>query len=215
MYEHRASHYGGSLSCVEILIALYDHVLTKGDVFLLSKGHSCWGLYVLLMERGLDPKIEHHPKYDPENGINMTSGSLGHGLGFGIGAALAKKVKGELGYVYVLCGEGDAQEGTFYEAMNILDNLFVPLIIIIDHNRIQGSDFSSNVFPDLCYDEYAGTIIDGNIILDVIDAVTDGFMVVRADTIKGKGISFMENKPEWHSRQMTKEEYKLAMEELA
>lgn len=214
MHEHKGSHYGGSLSCVEIIIALYDHVMTKDDVFLLSKGHSCWTLYTMLREKGLNPEINHHPKRDPANGIHMTSGSLGHGIPFGIGVALAKKIKGEQGRVYVLVGEGDYQEGTFWESMNILDALYLRLVIIIDHNHIQGSDFTGNVFPELNYGKYAGTEIDGHNVRSVINAVTDGFMVVKANTVKGKGVSFMTNKPEWHSRVLTEPEYNQALQEL-
>ena len=217
MYEHKGSHYGGSLSCVEILIALYDHVMTKDDVFLLSKGHACWALYTMLRDKGLNPEINHHPKYDPANGIHMTSGSLGHGIPFGIGVALAKKIKKEDGCVYVLCGEGDVQEGTFWESLLVagyqkLNNL----IVMIDANKIQGSDFVDNTIPihalfisasDNRW--YCGIDFSPE---SVLCKTLPNLWYNR--TIKGRGVSFMENKPEWHSRVLTESEYNQALQEL-
>ena len=86
-------HFGGSFSCVEILIQLYDKILTKNDIFIMSKGHGCWPFYVLLRERNLKPILEGHPKYDKKNGVYSTTGSLGHGLPTAAGIAFSKKFK--------------------------------------------------------------------------------------------------------------------------
>ena len=100
-------HYGGSFSCAEILINLFDKIMDResGDRFILSKGHGCWVYYVLLRELGYNPTLEGHPHYEPENGIYCTAGSMGHGLPTGIGMALARKLKGEDNKVFVLVGD--------------------------------------------------------------------------------------------------------------
>ena len=85
-------HYGGSFSCAEILINLFDNILKEEDRFILSKGHGCWAYYVLLRERGFNPTLEGHPHFEPENGIFCTAGSMGHGLPVAIGQALARKL---------------------------------------------------------------------------------------------------------------------------
>jgi transketolase len=214
MYEHGLQHYGGSLSCIEILIALYDYIMTKDDIFLLSKGHCCAPLYVLLQDRGLNPAIKHHPHYDPDNGLHMTSGSLGHGIPFGIGVALAKKIKGDPGRVFVLTGDGCVQEGTFWESMLILNKLSdINIQIIVDYNAAQGSDWVNNILPSVPaqYDAF----VDGHDVGEIIDAINyPSWRLIYAETYKGSGISFMEHKPEWHSRVLSFDEYNQALKEL-
>lgn len=215
LYEYGMSHYGGSLSCVEILIALYDHILTKDDVFLLSKGHCCAPLYVLLREKGLNPKIDHHPKRDVANGIHSISGSLGHGFSFGIGIAMAKQIKQETGRVFVLLGDGCVQEGTFWESIQILHRLQLHNIkIIIDKNNVLGSDsvmndFSFNPFYSL-FTQYNGHDVN-----DLVDGLkSDRHWFVTCNTHKGYGVSFMEDDYKWHSKIVTEEQYKQALKEL-
>lgn len=218
-------HYGGCFSIVEILIALYDHVLTDNDKFILSKGHACWPWYVLLREKGFNPKPEGHPSRDPYNGIHCTTGSLGHGLPSGIGIAVAKKLKGEKGKIYVLMGDGECQEGTTWESLLIaaqhkLDNL----IVIVDKNGIQGSGFVNEVLPIPHLGTIASTIgwdvvsIDGHSIEEVREIMeakqTNKPKLVIANTVKGKGVSFMENLPEWHAKWPNSEQEALALEEL-
>lgn len=219
-------HFGGSFSAVEILTTLYDHILTDDDKFILSKGHSCWPLYVILREKGYDPVIEGHPKRDPHNGIHSTTGSLGHGLPTAIGIAMAKKIAKKPGNVYVLMGDGECQEGTTWESMLIavrhqLDNL----IAIVDWNRLQGSGFLSNILPIGSLGEIATRLgwdtssIDGHSCSDIIDSVHCVVekmpSLIIAHTVKGKGISFMESAPEWHAKFPDPEEMKQAMEELS
>lgn len=219
-------HWGSCFSAVEILLALYDHVLSDLDAFILSKGHACWPWYVLLRERDLDPKLEGHPSRDPHNGILATTGSLGHGLPTGIGLALAKKLKGETGKVYVLMGDGECQEGTTWESMLIaahhkLDNLCA----IIDWNRCQGSGRVEDILalPDMAriadiigWDVYQ---CDGHEV-DEVAAVLEAKgaelkpRLLVAHTIKGKGISFMEGRPEWHARWLDDEQEAQALKEL-
>ena len=110
-------HYGGSFSCVEILISLFDNCLDfEKDKFVMSKGHACWGYYVLLHERGYKPLLEGHPHRDVHNGVEWTTGSEGHGMPAALGMALARKLKKQKGEIFVLIGDGECQEGTTWES---------------------------------------------------------------------------------------------------
>lgn len=218
-------HYGGSFSAVEILISLYDKVLTSNDRFILSKGHACWPYYVLLRERGYDPKLEGHPTLDPKNGVHCSSGSEGHGLPVGIGMAMAKKRKGEEGNIYVLIGDGECQEGTTWESLLIaahykLDNLTV----IVDYNKIQGSGLVDDILPIQGIDRIAKILgwlvseINGHS-CDEIETVIkvksyEKPRFIIAYTVKGKGVSFMENEPKWHAQWPDAEHEKQAFKEL-
>ena len=220
-------HYGGSFSCVEILVSLYDHILGDYDKFILSKGHGCWAYYVLLQELGYKPLLEGHPHYDPSNGIYCTTGSMGHGLPVGIGMALAKKIKGESGSIFVLMGDGECQEGTTWESFLIAGKLNLKnLNIIIDSNGIQGSGFVADILPVVevvmvtaakaGWNVYE---IDGheNDLIDLASTLnqSDSPNLVVANTVKGKGVSFMEGEPKWHSKPLGPELVEKAMEELA
>ncbi len=218
-------HYGGVFSCVELLINLYDHILTPDDRFILSKGHACWAYYVLLRERGLNPKLEGHPQLDLHNGVHWTTGSEGHGLPAGLGMALARKIKNKPGRVYVLMGDGECQEGTTWESMLIaphrkLDNLTV----IVDNNKIQGSGFVKDILPIDCLLKVArecGWIVlsidghDNESIRYTLNRKYDKPYMIIADTIKGKGVSFMEGNPKYHAKWPTPDEEKIILEELA
>jgi transketolase len=221
--QYGGTHFGGSMSCAEILIALYDYVLTENDIFILSKGHSCWAYYVILREKGFNPIIESHPHIDISNGINCTTGSLGHGLPFGLGIAMAKKIKNEDGKVFILLGDGECQEGTLWESLlvaaaNNLDNVCV----IVDKNTIQGSGFVDSIAPISNLNKIAtlcgwnSHTIDGHDVDQIIDRCRfeDGPAFIIANTIKGKGISFMENNVEWHSKVLNQEFKNKAKEEL-
>lgn len=217
-------HFGGSFSCVEILIQLYDKILTKNDIFIMSKGHGCWPFYVLLRERNLKPILEGHPKYDKKNGVYSTTGSLGHGLPTAAGIAFSKKFKKEKGKVFVLISDGECQEGTTWEVLNLarhhkLDNL----VVILDLNGIQGSGFTNKIleiknFEKICKNVgWETKTINGHDNKQILRNLTINkkkpYMVI-AKTIKGKGVSFMENKPKWHANWLDDEHEKIAMEEL-
>lgn len=219
-------HYGGSFSCVEILIALFDHVLTDDDRFILSKGHSCWPYYTLLRERGFNPKLGGHPERDPHNGIYCTTGSLGHGFPSAVGMALAKKLKGEAGRVFVLMGDGECQAGTTWESLLIasqhqLDNL----VVIVDWNGIQGSDLVTNILPlsssrliDIAgvlgwmATKTTGHSLDS--LKRVLNSPVDKPTLIVAQTVKGKGASFMEGKAEWHAKWLDPKHMEIVMGEL-
>ena len=221
-------HFGGSFSVVEILLAYFEG-RGPDDKLVFSKGHACWPLYVLLREQGLNPKLEGHPYRDPANGIEYTTGSLGHGFPAAVGMALAKKIKGEPGRIVCIIGEGDVQEGTCWESLLIaghhrLNNLCV----VVDLNGIQGSGRTSDILdvqtPAYLAAEGAGwnayARLDGHSVRTMAHYMFEDQFVnkpelVFAHTIKGRGVSFMENSPIWHARHMTPEETKQAMEELA
>lgn len=220
-------HYGGSFSCVEILVALFDHVMGPDDQFVLSKGHACWPYYVLLRERGLDPRLEGHPKRDPHNGILATTGSLGHGLPTAVGMAQAKRLRGAPGRVFVLMGDGECQTGTTWESMLIASRLRLDnLVAIVDWNGIQGSDRCCEVLPLNIHNMvqvaeelgWAWSRVDGHKVEQVVDAIDGVFTkphLIAASTVKGRGVSFMENEPKWHSNWLGGELLDKAMEELA
>jgi transketolase len=218
-------HYGGTFSCTEILINLYDSIITENDRFILSKGHACWAYYVLLRERGYDPPLEGHPHLDLNNGVHWTTGSEGHGLPAGIGMALAKKLKNREGKIYVVMGDGECQEGTTWESMltaphRKLDNI----VVIVDNNNIQGSGFVNEILPIDCLEQVAESCgwevvtINGHNNKQIVEALkhtsNKPYMII-AKTVKGKGVSYMENEPSWHAQWPDPEHEKIAIGELS
>ena len=210
--EHQIGHIAPAFSCVEILIAVYEDI-TDDDRFILSKGHGCLALYAVLRGRGLDPKISGHPDIDKSQGLECTTGSLGHGLPIGVGMAFAKKIKMEKGQVYVLTGDGECQEGTVWESLLLIRKLGLDNItVIIDHNKLQALDYINNVIGDPGFKEKFNAFgfdtveLDGHDFneltasLDPDNNRTGKSRIIIANTIKGKGVSFMENVPGWHVR---------------
>ncbi len=225
VYASKSGHTGGALSIVEILVALFDMTLTEKDIFILSKGHACLSYFKILEDKGYKPKRAGHPERDPENGILCTTGSLGHGLPQGIGMALAKKIKGEPGRVYILMSDGECQEGTTWESLLLashykLDNL----VIIIDNNKLQtlGTIESILSLGNLNKKFEAFNLhvesINGHVFDELLQAfqkkVVSSPLAIIADTVKGKGISFMEGISGWHTMIPNEEQYKQALKEL-
>lgn len=221
------SHLGGSLSIVEILISLYDQVMNKNDKFILSKGHACLGFKILLKEKGFSPSFSGHPDIDEENGIYCTTGSLGHGLPIGVGMAFARKFLNQEGHIYVLVGDGECQEGTIWESLLLAKNFKLNnLTVIVDHNKLQalGKIYNFSEEDSLKKKFYAfgfNTLeIDGNNFTEILNSLdaknidSDSPRAIIAHTIKGKGISFMENDFKWHTRLPNEEEVKQAYKEL-
>lgn len=224
--EMQEAHLSGSFSEIEILISLYNKVLKHEDEFILSKGHACLPLYVLLRERGYNPKLAGHPDIDIKNGIPCTTGSLGHGFPISVGKAIAKKIKNQKGEIYVLIGDGECQEGTIWESSLIaskykLDNL----IAIVDKNNLQALDKIKKIsslgnlrkkFRAFGYDV---SEVNGHSFPELLGTLQKRFSgsprMIIANTIKGKGVSYMENDPKWHARFPTPDELKQAYEELS
>ena len=209
------------------------------DRFVLSKGHSSPALYAILAERGFfgrdtlsefrsaSGNLQGHPDMNKVPGVDMTTGSLGQGLSVANGMALTSKLNHDGYRVYCLLGDGEIEEGQIWEAAMTsykykLDNLCV----IVDNNNLQidGSIGSvkglDNIEGKFKAFGFKTIIIDGNNIEQIIDAfetakLTKGVpTAIIAKTIKGKGVSFMENEVGWHGKAPNDDEYKTAMEEL-
>lgn len=224
--ETGLKHYGGALSMIEIITALYDVVLQDDDKFILSKGHAAPPYFIKLRERGYNPTISGHPDIDPANGIYCTTGSLGHGLPFGIGMALARKMHDKPGHFYVLMSDGECQEEITWGALMHgakfnLDNVTA----ILDCNKVQSSGYVDDILPlgDLerkfqAFD-WDVSRINGHRFEEIIPALQKRTVgkprIIIADTIKGKGVSFMEHSEHWHSESPTEEQWKQGYEELS
>ena len=209
------------------------------DRFVLSKGHTAPGLYSTLAQKGFFPKedlvtlrhtgsyLQGHPDMKHIPGVDMSSGSLGQGISAAVGMAIAGKLDNADYRVYTLLGDGEIQEGQVWEASMLaahrkLDNL----VVIVDNNNLQIDGEITEVnspYPiDKKFEEFNFHVIniDGND-FDQIDAAFKEAKTVKgqptaiiAKTVKGKGVSFMENQVGWHGKAPNDEEYKIAMEEL-
>lgn len=213
--------------------------MEKRDRFVLSKGHTAPGLYSALANRGYFPVedlltlrhtgsyLQGHPDMKHIPGVDMSSGSLGQGLSCAAGMALAGKMKGADYRVYALCGDGEIQEGQIWEAAMFagfrkLDNLCV----IVDNNNLQidgAVDEVCSPYPiDKKFESFNFNVIniDGNDFDEIKKAfeearATKGMpTAIIAHTVKGKGVSFMENSVGWHGKAPNDEEYAIAMEDL-
>lgn len=210
------------------------------DRFVLSKGHNAPGLYSVLAERGYFPKadlltlrhigsyLQGHPDMKHINGVDMSSGSLGQGISAAAGMAVSAKMSGDSYHVYTLLGDGEIQEGQVWEAAMFaghrkLDNLTV----IVDNNNLQidGSieDICSPYPIDKKFEAFNFHVIcveNGNDMEQLKKAFDEAKTVkgmptaIIANTLKGKGVSFMENVASWHGKAPNDEEYEKAMEEL-
>jgi len=209
--EHYTEHIASSFSCVEILDALYgvtcEPVLTGDDVFILSKGHAAPALYTILAMKGVlkwsDLKnYTTHCSHLAE-GIPFTTGSLGYGLGLGCGVALAKRLKGEKGLVYVLLGDGELFEGSTWEARNLaIDLRLENLIIMLDFNQ----KAVYKTVPRFQNELFAGArSVDGHDLTRVrheLAVVAPFTKIAIFNTIKGKGIPELEEDPLCHLRKI-------------
>lgn len=216
-------HIAPSLSTVEILVGVYDR-LTSSDKFILSKGHGCVAWYVILRDLGYDPQLSHHPDIDAINGVECTTGSLGHGLPMAVGMALAKKINNDPGIIYILMGDGECQEGTTWEASLIAAQLKLNnLCVIVDHNKFQTlgtlNDIVSleNFHNKLNTLGYFTMTVDGHD-MEMLGMALDHPVLIPkaiiANTVKGKGVSYMENNSIFHARLPNEEEIEIARREL-
>ncbi|MBQ8074319.1 MAG: transketolase [Clostridia bacterium] len=246
LYECQSGHPGGSLSCVEILQALYENVMKYDpknphwearDRMVLSKGHACPTLYAILADKGFFPKeelktlrqlgsiLQGHPDMKKTPGVDASTGSLGQGASWALGYALAGKRAEKPFNVYCVTGDGESQEGMIWESAMAaahyhLDNLTV----LLDHNGLQidGSNDQVMGLGNICakYEAFGWEVcsVDGH---DVA-AITAAIQAPRCgkprficcNTVKGKGVSFMENQVGWHGKPMNQEQYEAACREL-
>lgn len=246
--EAGSGHPGGSLSAVEIVTALYFKEMrtdpdnphwSKRDRFILSKGHAAPVLFSVLAERGFFPReelltfrkinsrLQGHPDMKKAPGVEMSTGSLGQGLSAAVGMGLAGKLDREDYRVFVLLGDGEAEEGQVWEAAMAaahykLDNLTA----FLDHNRLQIDGPVDQVMSpeplDLKYKAFGWHVItiDGHSFGEIGRAVAEARGVkgkptmIIAETVKGKGASFMENQAGWHGTPPTREQAAQALAEL-
>ena len=220
------AHLGGSFSCIEILILLYEKILKKNDKFIMSKAHSSFPLCLILKSKGFNTKLTTHLEIDEKNGIFCTTGSLGHGLPIATGMAFARKQMKQKGNIYVLISDGECQEGTTWESLLIatkhkLNNL----IIIIDYNKIQALSKLEDALPlDNLSNKLRAfnceiiNIQNGHSFKNLISAFKKNNSkkprVIIANTIKGKGIKEFENDPVWHARKLQGKEIEIGRKRL-
>ena len=219
------AHLGGSFSEIEILVSLYNKILKPEDKFLLSKGHACLPFYLLLKEKGYNPTLGTHPDLDEENGIYITSGSLAHGLPIGVGMAMARKRLNKDGRIYILTSDGECQEGSTWESLLIANHHKLNNItMIIDKNGFQALDKTEDILSLGDLEKKIGVFgwqtatVNGHSFQELIPALSfqpkNAPYAVIANTIKGKGVSYMENNPMWHGRKVDAETLKEAYKEL-
>lgn len=247
VYRANSGHPGGSLSCADVVAALYFAVLRLDpkrpdwpdrDRFIMSKGHACPTWYAALAHRGFFPReelwtlrqyqsiLQGHPDMNKTPGVDMTSGSLGHGLSAGLGMALGAKLNGQDFNVYVLLGDGEIQEGMVWEAAMAaaqfrLDNL----VAIVDYNGLQldgtlGEVIGLEPLVDK-WRSFGWTVfeIDGHDMEEILSTFdrarkTSTPVAIIAHTVKGKGVSYMEHQVGWHGAAPNEAQFKQALAEL-
>ncbi len=243
IHDAKAGHPGGSLSVIDMLTAIYemdvDFNSENRSKVVLSKGHTVPAQYAELCSKGIIPeeelstfrkvnsRLQGHPYTGTIPEVDATTGLLGQGLSIAVGMAIAKKNNNDNHHVYAILGDGEMQEGQIWESLlqaahYKLDNL----IVVIDYNKLSSFD---NVNESMNLEPLADKIkafnfhvieIDGNNMEQVVDALNEAFTIkdkpiaIISNTVKGKGVSFMENNPKWHSGAISDEEYEIAMKDL-
>jgi transketolase len=235
-FESGVGHIGGNLSCIDAMMLTFHEFVGDKDRFILSKGHSAGALYVTLwsLNRLSDESLKSFHKDDtllaghpPAFGIQdilFATGSLGHGLSLSAGTALAMKLKGQSGSVYCLTSDGEWQEGSTWEAMIFAAHRNLSnLTILVDHNNLQGfggTDEVASMSP--LADKLQGfnldiQTVDGHdleALRSILTQPADKCRLIILKTVKGHGVSFMENRMEWHYLPLKSEQYLKAVEEL-
>lgn len=244
-HSSKASHVGSALSVVEILYALYFKVtnISKSNVsslnrdkVILSKGHGSAALYSILYHKEILSKeqikaysvdggcLPCHIDMNAAKGLDASTGALGHGLGIGVGMAIANRIDSKSNHVYVIIGDGEAQEGSVWEAVALAGSMKLDNItVIVDYNGFQASGKSNDVinqsnlserFKSFGFDafEVDGHNVDG--LAKVFNCRSSLPKAVIAHTKKGKGLSFMEDTLESHYMKITDELFAKAMSEL-
>ena len=243
-----SGHPGGSLSAVEIVTALYFNLLrhkpsdpqwSDRDRFILSKGHAAPLLYAALAECGyfpvdelstlrqLDSRLQGHTDRTATPGVEMSAGTLGQGLSFAIGVALAGRLNSQDYRVYVLLGDGECDEGQVWEGAMAAAHFKVDnLVAIVDNNGQQIDGWNRDVMNlepfNKKWQAFGWHVIevDGHNFSQLIDAFDQAKLVkgqptvIIAHTIKGKGVSFMENNPHFHGKAPNADEVEIALKEL-
>ncbi|MDZ7792581.1 MAG: transketolase [Spirochaetia bacterium] len=247
VYTAKSGHIGGSMSAADIMTALYFDILNidpnkprwaDRDRMILSKGHVCPVLYTCLALRGYFPVetlktlrqfgsiLQGHP-ISKTPGVDVSSGSLGHGFGQSIGIALEGKYMKKDYSVYVVLGNGEIQEGLIWEAASAADKYKLDnLVAIVDDNRMQNDGFTDGIMPmdpiDKKFEAFNWEVmkIDGHNMAEVLATIEKAKafkgkpVCIVANTIKGKGVGLMENEQRFHGKPPTDEEFQIALKEI-
>mgnify|MGYP003314588889 CR=1 FL=1 len=247
VYRAQAGHPGGSLSEIDLLAGLYGTTMRvrsddpdweDRDRFILSKGHASPGMYALLAERGfishddltsyrvLGGVCQGHVDMKWCPGVDFSAGSLGMGLSFGMGCAVAAKLDGSERRAFVMLGDGEIQEGQIWEAaMSASKFKTNNLIAIIDFNKVAQDNITKDLKDiepiEAKWESFGWDVhrIDGHNMTEIMEILRKSVhpekpRVIIADTIKGKGVSFMEGQTAWHGVAPSKEDYEKALKEL-
>lgn len=249
MYTAGRGHLPSAFSLTEILSVLYDTILKvdpanpcwpERDRLILSKGHGCLALYAVLADRGFFPRedletfcafdshLGGHPERGRTPGVEASTGSLGHGPSLGVGMALAMRLQGLSSRVFVVCGDGETDEGSVWEAMlSASKHALDTFTLIIDHNKLQSWGSLDAILPLAPYKDKwrafgAGVAeADGHDpeavrrVLTQLPVEKGKPSVVIMHTVKGKGIPMLENNLSWHHKtRMTEQEYHLLADSL-
>ena len=237
------SHLGGSLSAVEILNTLYNSGINTNpndesrDRVILSKGHSALALYCVLESKGILTKEDAgtfeqngtvlfaHAKRNVQKGIEFSGGSLSLGISFAVGVALACKGKGLSNRIFVLLGDGECDEGLVWESvMSAVNYKLDNLVFIVDCNGLQSDGYTKDIMDHSpLEDKFTGfgcevLSVDGHSVAELEKAYAvhpeKKPMAIVAHTVKGKGVSFMENIQNWHHGTLSQTQFQQAMEEV-
>ena len=234
-YEAGVGHIGGNLSALDALLVVFHEFLGDEDHFFLSKGHAAGALYIALwsVAKLQDPELAHfhqdntllagHPPAHGIAAIPFATGSLGHGLSLAAGTALALRLKQQEGSVICLTSDGEWQEGSTWEALIfVCHHQLANLIILVDHNNLQGFGNTQEVASmSPLWTRLQGFDVDLKIVEGHdLEAIRSALLppntkprIVFLKTIKGYGVSFMENQMAWHYLPMTAEQYRAALQE--
>lgn len=243
VYRAGVGHVGGALSAIDLLTAIYENEVDFGKDsrtrVVLSKGHAVPAVYAELAEKGIieeklfptfrqiNSRLQGHPYTCDIPEVDATTGLLGQGFSMAVGMAVIKKKEGDPHKVYAVAGDGEMQEGQMWEALMSaahykLDNL----VLILDYNKLSSSHPTNEIINLEPFAEKMKAFnfhvieIDGHDMAQILAAIQEAKSVkdmpvmIIACTVKGKGVSFMENVPKWHSSGLTDEEYETAMREL-
>jgi transketolase len=236
----KSSHIGACLSVIDLLASLFTLKFNveemSNDNVILSKGHAAAALYAVLNHFGalntnLDDyckdgsKIYGHVNHEASPHIPLSTGSLGHGLPFALGVALALKLNGESSRTFVVISDGELNEGTTWEsALVAAHHNLTNLVVLIDRNQIQSLGFTENTVKLEPIGEkwaafgWESIEVDGHNFEEILKAAMEDSNKPRcviANTVKGKGVSFMENKIEWHYKSASPEELTSAISEIS